>query len=267
MRDRIFLLALTIILFGSCSEYSYLYKNNDYRYKYEVAKMFYVNGDYTKACTLIEDVLMQLKGTPQADESLYLLGNAYFNRGDYDLAATYFKQYYTSYPHGKLAELARYQSGKSLYMNSPEPRLDQTDSYHAIQELQIFCEYYPNSKYKEEATNMIYALQDKLAKKELESTKLYYNLGTYLGNNYESCIVTAQNALRNYPYSKLREDFYIYILRSKYQMAQESVEERLLERFRETLDEYYTFKNEFPESKYMKEADRIQEHALKVVKN
>lgn len=267
MKDKLFLLILTIVLFTSCSEYSYLYKSSNARYKYEAAKSFYVTGDYSRACTLLEDILMQLKGSTQADESLFLLGSCYFNRKDYDLAATYFKQYYTSYPNGKLAEQARYQSGKALYLNSPEPRLDQTDSYHAIQELQLFMDYYPASQYKDEAEKMIYVLQDKLAEKELGAVKLYYNLGTYMGNNYLACVVTAENALRNYPYSKLREDFYIYTLRSKYQLAQESVEERVQERYRETLDEYYSFKNEFPESKYMKEADKILAHALKIIQN
>lgn len=267
MRDKIVLLALSLVLLTSCSEYSYLYKSNNFRYKYEAAKALYVTGDYTKSCTLLEDVLMQMKGTPQADESLFLLGSCYFNRRDYDLAATYFKQYYTSYPNGKLSELARYQSGRALYLNSPEPRLDQTDSYHAIQELQVFMDYYPTSPFKDAAEKMIYELQDKLAEKELGAVKLYYNLGTYMGNNYLACIVTAENALRNYPYSKLREDFYIYTLRSRYELAQESVEERIQERYRETLDEYYSFRNEFPDSKYMKEADKIQAHALKMIQN
>ncbi len=267
MRNKLLLFALTLILFTSCSEYSYLYKSNNVRYKYEAAKAYYVNGKYTKATSLLEDILMQLKGTPYADESLYLLGSCYFNRGDYDLASTYFKQYYTSYPHGRLIELARYESGRSLYLNSPEPRLDQTDSYHAIQELHLFMDYFPTSQYKDDAERMIYELQDKLAEKELGAVKLYYNLGTYMGNNYLACVITAENALRNYPYSKLREDFYIYTLRSKYQLALESVEERTQERYRETLDEYYSFKNEFPESKYMKEAEKIQSHALKMIQN
>ena len=224
-------------------------------------------GKYSKSCTLVEDVMMQLKGTPQGDESLYLIASGYYKRGDYDLAATYFKQYYTSYPNGRLAELARLQSGRSLYMASPEARLDQTDSYHAIQELQIFLEYYPNSRYKEECNTMIYALQDKLADKELESVKLYYNLGTYLGNNYQSCIITAQNALKNYPYSKLREDFSIYILRARYQMALNSIEERLVDRFRETQDECYSFKNEYPTSAYNKEVSKILERTTQIIKN
>ncbi len=265
MKLKVILGSLSVAFLCSCSEYTYLYKSNNYRYKYEVAKAYFAMGSYTKSCTLIEDILMQLKGTAQADESLFLLGEGYLRKGDYDLAATYFKQYYVSYPHGKLAELARYKTGTALYLNTPDARLDQSDSYSAIQELQIYIEYFPNGKYRPQAEEMIYALQDKLAEKELESAKLYYHLGTYLGNNYESCIVTAQNALRDYPYSKLREDFYIYMLRARYKVAQESVYERQQERYRDAIDEYYTFKNEFPESKYMDEAEKIFRDASKKV--
>ena len=39
------------------------------------------------------------------------------------------------------------------------------------------------------------------------------------------------------------------------------------ERYREAVDEYYAFKNEFPESKYMKDADRIFKEAQKILKD
>ena len=112
---------------------------------------------------------------------------------------------------------------------------------------------------------MIFTLQDKLVMKEYLSAKLYYNLGNYLGNNYQSCVITAQNALRDYPYTNLREDLSILILRAKYEMAVYSVDERQNDRYRETVDEYYAFKNEFPESKYMKEAERIFKASEKVL--
>ena len=47
------------------------------------------------------------------------------------------------------------------------------------------------------------------------------------------------------------------MLRAKFQLAEESVASRKDERYRDAIDEYYAFKNEFPESKYMKEAERI----------
>lgn len=76
-------------------------------------------------------------------------------------------------------------------------------------------------------------------------------------NNYLSCVITAQNALRDYPYTHYREDLSIMVLRAKYEMALNSTEDKRAERYRETIDEYYAFKNEFPESKYMKDAERI----------
>ena len=114
---------------------------------------------------------------------------------------------------------------------------------------------------------MIFALQDKLVMKELLSARLYYNLGNYMGNNYESCVITAQNALKDYPYTDYREDLSILILRAKYEMAINSIEEKKVDRYRETIDEYYAFKNEFPESKHLKEAERIFNESTKVIKD
>jgi outer membrane protein assembly factor BamD len=88
----------------------------------------------------------------------------------------------------------------------------------------------------------------------------------YGGSNYEACIITAENALKAYPYTRLREDLYMLILRSRYQLAQRSVESKMEDRYRQTIDEYYGFRNEFPESKYMKEANQIFRHATSKVK-
>ena len=101
----------------------------------------------------------------------------------------------------------------------------------------------------------------------MESAILYYNLGNYLGNNYESCVITAQNALKDYPYTDYREELSILILRARHEMAIYSVEDKKMDRYRETVDEYYAFKNEFPESKYLKEAEKIFNESQKVIKD
>lgn len=69
------------------------------------------------------------------------------------------------------------------------------------------------------------------------------------GNNYEACIITAQNALKDYPYTSMREDFSLLIMKSKFELAEQSVEEKKLERFQDAEDECYGFLNEFPDSK------------------
>lgn len=267
MKKNILITLLAALLLSSCGEYNKLLKSTDYEYKYEAAKNYFAKGQYNRAATLLNELIAILKGTDKAEESLYMLGMSYYNQNDYQTAAQTFTQYYNVYPRGTFTELARFLAGKALYLDTPEPRLDQSGTYNAIQQLQMFLEYFPNSAKKDEAQNMIFALQDKLVMKEYLSAKLYYNLGNYLGNNYESCVITAQNALKDYPYTNMREDLSILILRAKYEMAVFSVEDKREERYREAVDEYYAFKNEFPESKYMKDADRIFKEAQKILKD
>ena len=267
MKKNILITLLAALLLSSCGEYNKLLKSTDYEYKYEATKNYFAKGQYNRAATLLNELIAILKGTDKAEESLYMLGMSYYNQNDYQTAAQTFTQYYNVYPRGTFTELARFHAGKALYLDTPEPRLDQSGTYNAIQQLQMFLEYFPNSAKKDEAQNMIFALQDKLVMKEYLSAKLYYNLGNYLGNNYESCVITAQNALKDYPYTNMREDLSILILRAKYEMAVFSVEDKREERYREAVDEYYAFKNEFPESKYMKDADRIFKEAQKILKD
>lgn len=272
-RKIVAIFAFSLFLFASCGDYTAVLKNADYEYKYEAAKQYYTCGQYNKAIMILQDVLAVMKGTEKGEESLYLLSMSAYKAKDYVSAASFFRKYYQSYPRGLYNEEARFHCGKSLYMCTPEPKLDQTDTYEAVTELQNFLEFYPDSHLKEEAHRLIFALQDKLIDKEYLSAKLYFDLGGYFmncsfgGSNFEACIVTAENAMRDYPYMTRREDFSILILKAKYQLAVQSIESKKEERFHNAIDEYYGFTNEFPESKYGKEAKEIYEKAKKNVKN
>jgi outer membrane protein assembly factor BamD len=68
--------------------------------------------------------------------------------------------------------------------------------------------------------------------------------------------VTAQNALKDYPYTSLREDFALLIMKGKYKLAENSVAARQLERFQDAEDECYGFINEYPDSKHVKTAEK-----------
>ncbi len=265
------ILSIVIICTTACTDYNQVLKTQDYEYKYEAAKACYAEGYYNRAATLLQDVLSVLKGTDQGEESLYLAGLSNMKAHNYEAASTIFKKYYQTYPRGKYVEEARFNCGKSLYQLTPEPKLDQTDTFNAVTEFQNFIELFPESKLRPAAQNMIFKLQDKLVEKEYLSAKLYYDLGAYIGNgangNYGACIVTAENAIKDYPYTSRREDFAILILRAKFQLAQFSVEGKKEERYHNAIDEYYGFVTEFPESKYMKEAQGLFAKAKKYVVN
>ena len=259
-------------MLSSCHSYNKLLKSTDYGYKYEAAKEYYFAGQYTWSYQLLEELIMVMKGSDRGEESLFMLGMCFYNLRDYETATMYLDRYTKTYTKGEYTELARYYSGRASYMQSPDPRLDQSPTYAALDKLQEFLEYHPYSDLREEVNDMMYELQNRLVQKEFENAQLYYNLGSYIGNcpnggsNYEACIITAENALKTYPYTRLREDLYMMILRCRYELAQRSVVEKSEERFLQTIDEYYGFKNEFPESKYMKEADQIYKRCSSKVK-
>lgn len=262
-----------MLLTGCANEFNQVYKTSDYSYKYEYAKECFMKGKYTRAVTLLQDLVTLQKGTDNAQESLYMLAMAQYLGKDYESAATTFKKYYSSYPKGVYAEMAQYYIGQSLYMSTPEPRLDQSQTVAAISAFQDYLDLFPDAKYKETAQNRLFALQDKLVQKEFYSAQLYYDLGQYFGNctnggnNYEACIITAQNALKDYPYTSMREKFALLIMKSKYELAQQSIEEKKFERFQDAEDECYGFINEYPDSKSRSLAEKYISKCKEVTKD
>lgn len=262
-----------LLLAGCANEFNKVYKTNDNAYKYEYAKEMFARGKFTRASTLLQDLILVQKGSDNGQECLYMLAMAEYCNKDYEGAAGAFRKYYTSYPKGDYAEMAKFYIGQSLYMSTPEPRLDQSQTVSAISAFQEYLDIFPDAKYKEVAQKRLFELQDKLVQKELYSAQLYYNLGqyfgncTYGGNNYEACIITSQNALKDYPYTNLREDFAVLIMKSKFELAQQSVEEKKLERYQDAEDECYGFINEYPDSKNKDTAEKYIKKCKDFTKN
>ncbi len=275
MSKSLFIAAMTVALLSSCaSEFNSVYKYGDTEAKYEYAKEAFARGKFDQASTLLEELVTIKKGTEEAQECLYMLAMSQYSNMDYEAASEAFRKYTTSYPRGIFIEPAYFYIGQSLYQSSPEPRLDQSPTNGAITAYQQFMDLYPDSKWRPVAQERLYELHDKLIQKEFLSAQLYYNLGGYFGNinsndesNYNSSIITAQNTLKNYPYCSLREDFMLLIMKSKYQLAENSSEEKRIERYRDAEDECYGFINEFPESKNVALAEKYIARCKKVIKD
>ena len=254
------------LLMTSCvNEYNQITKSGDYTLKYEYAKQCYAQGKYSRAVPLLQELVTMKKGSTEGEECLYMLAMSEFGMKDYETASEYFKKYFSSYPKGRYAENAKYYVGESLFQNAPEPRLDQSTTMTAIAAFQESLDIFPDAHLKSQATSRLYALQDLLVEKEYKSARLYFDLGTYFGNctnggnNYEACIVTAQNALKDYPYSNRREEFASLVMKSKYELAKMSVESKQLERYQDAEDECYGFINEYPDSKERSLAEKYIE--------
>ena len=227
MRIRQYIIiAIAALTLCSCGEYQRVSKSDDVNYKFDYAKRAFEQKKYVQAATLLKDCISVFKGSDKAEESLYLLAMSNYENHDYETAGVYFKSYYSRYPKGKYAEAARFFSGYGYYLDSPDPQLDQTGTIKAIEELQAFLDYFPRSEK----------------------------------------VSIAQNAVKDYPYSKYKEDLELLILKSRYQEAANSIEERKADRFRDVVDEYYSFINSYPDSPNREEADNIYKIAQRYVK-
>lgn len=267
MKTNSFLFLIVVLTLFSCSDYQKLLKSDDAELKYNKAVEYFDKGDFMRASTLFDAISTYYKGTDRSETVLNYMAKSYMGQKDYYSASEYYKTYVKTYPKGKYVVESKYMIGYCYYLDSPDARLDQTATYNAIAALQEFLDVYPESDKVPAANKLLDELTDKLAYKAYINAKLYYDLGNYLGNNYESAVITAQNALKKYTSTKYREELVMLILDSKYQEAVQSIEEKKIERYRSTIDEYYNYVNEYPTGKFRKQADRIFNESKRIVKD
>ena len=261
---------LTIILLSlcwtSCSEYVKLQKSTNPEEKFQAGKNYFQEKKYVKSATMFEEIVPYYRGTPQAEEVLYLLAESYMGQKDYYSASEYFQAYIRNFPRGTYAQEARYEVAYCYYLDSPDARLDQEATYDAINAFSEFISIYPESGKVSACRKYLIELENELAYKEFLNARLYYNLGLYGGNNYRACVTTAENALREFPETQYRDDLVFVILKAKSKEASLSVEDKKRERYSEVIDEYYRYANAFPNGKHIKEANRILREAKNIVK-
>lgn len=173
-------LALIIITTGSCkSSYEKLKASNDYLKKYRAAINYYNQKDYTKALGLFEMLAERYRTHPEAEDLFYYYAFTYYKQKDYISAKYQFKKFADTYTSSPRAEECRFFQAYCSYLDSPNYSLDQTTTLTAIDDLQLFINYYPKSDRVTEASKLIQNLRDKLERKAYENAKLYLTLSDY----------------------------------------------------------------------------------------
>ena len=252
MKKIPFYLLIIAIGISSCSQYEKLRKSSDYQMKYRKAFEYYNVGDYVRSAQLFDDIYYIFQSTNKADTVTYYRAMSYFKQRDYLTASHYFSEHFRNKRQSPFAEECEYMTGYCYYMQSPRAELDQATSSAAIEAFQLFLMRHPNSKFKDEAELYLAEMKDKLVDKSYLTAKLYYNVG-----QYKASIIALNNSLEDYPETKYREELMYLLLRSSYLLAENSVPARKKERFQSTMDEYFSFIGEFPESQYVRDATRI----------
>jgi outer membrane protein assembly factor BamD len=251
-------LIVASILSTSCSKYQKTLKSGDINRKLEMAISYYNKKDYYRANTLFEQLQDNFNGTAMAEKILYY--SAYCNYGlkNYALGGFQFKAYFENFPTGEWAEESLYMYAYCNFLESQPSYLDQTDTFKAIESINLFVSVYTDSKYIPECNSMIDNLRARLSAKAYRLAKLYYNMA-----EYKSAIVVLQNVVRDYPEIAQKEELEFLTVKSHYLLAINSIEEKREERLQNTLKAYTDFLYEYPNSKYGPELKSYKEKAIK----
>jgi outer membrane protein assembly factor BamD len=261
MRFRFHIVLILLVLLTSCGEYEKLLKSTDFDLKKTKAKEYYDKGEYVKTTELLAQILPRYRATEEAEELNWMNADSYFRMKDFFMAGSYFKSFIDQFPFGKHAEEANYMAALCDYNISARPELDQENTRNAIEGFNIFINRFPNSTKVEDCRNRIKELEDKLVEKSYLSAKLYYDM-----KQYKAAVVALTNSLKEYANSKYREKMMYLKLNSLYQYAQLSLPNKQKERYQSTLDDYYSFMEEFPNSTYSKDVNNIFQKTNKYLK-
>jgi outer membrane protein assembly factor BamD len=249
------ILAILLVL-ASCGEYQKTLKNPDPKFKLQKAIEYYDAAKYSRAITLLTDVIPSFRGTREAETINYYYAMAHYKIGDNIIASHYFKAFANSFPLNEHAEEFLFLAAYTKYLDSPRISLDQTATTDAIKEFQVFTNRFPGSNKVVEANKLIDELRLKLEQKIFDQALLYINIGDYLG-----AITTFNNLIVDYPGSMYLEESYFQIVRAYSEFANQSIRERQEERFKKVVESHKELLKVFPETRFKSRSESLLKNA------
>jgi outer membrane protein assembly factor BamD len=256
------LLLISVILSVSCSKHSRVLKGGDNELKYETAVDLFEKGDYYRAIQFFDQLIAIYRGTERLEKINYYYAYCYYEQGDYLLASYYFKRFAQNYPSNPKAEECMFMNAYCYYLDSPRYSLDQTNTYEAIKELQLFVNLYPNSDSLESCNNIIDRLRDKLEKKAIEVGIQYYKT-----RHYKAAVTSLENVMDDFPDTQNREQILYFIMKSYYFYAIHSVDVKKEERYQQAIETYNDIMYLFPDTKYQRELNSMHKNAMAKLAN
>ena len=253
--------ALVLALFvAGCAGTANVLRSGNPSLIYDKAMEFYSKEKWARASDLFEGVHHYYQGTPREDSILFFNARCKYKDRDYETAVELLDQFRRRFGRSAFIEDAEGMHAMCYYYLSPGPKRDQTITSQAIIAITEFISHYPNSDRTPQFREIMQELTERLHEKAYINAYTYYKIG-----RYNAAIIAFRNALKMYSETHRREDLLYHIAMASFKLAENSVEEKRLDRYMSTLDAYYSFVMEYPESKYSKEMEQVAETAKRYI--
>lgn len=261
----VLLIVSFLFLAGCSSQFTKVLKSTDYEYKLKKADEYYAKKKYRFAEQLYQELFPVFKGSEKFEELYYKYAYCSYYQKNYQDAENLFKGFLGVFPNSQRAEEIAFMHAMAFYKQSPNVQLDQTNTIKAIGMMQGFINNYPNSSRVADANEIIAKCRGKLEEKDYLAAKLYYNLQLY-----QAAGISFNNLLITYPESAKGEEYMLMAIKSYYEFARLSIYGKQEERYAKVSEEYFDFKDRYPESKLLPQAEEykdLSQNNIKKIQN
>lgn len=254
-----FYILVTLLTLASCSKYQRALKSDDIGEKFDLGVQLYEEGKFKKANRLFVQIVPNYRGKPQAEKLMFLYADTFYQLEDDYLAGYQFETFVSAYPNSEKIEEAAFKSAESYYKLSPVYSKEQTETFNALEKLQLFANIYPESKYAAKVNELVKELDYKLEKKAFEIAKQYNHI-----SDYKASIKSFNNFVSDFPGSSFKEEALSIRAQAAYTLASKSIKSLQEERYNTAKEYYETLKSSFPNSEGLEVMTKIDEELQQI---
>ncbi len=249
MKKSTIFLALVLILAGGCAKQSVTIGRDSPETEIRKCTKLMDDKDFEEAIQCLEMFKARFANTAIAQEAELAIGDTYYNKKEYLLAAESYLAFIKLYPTHPKRDYAHYRAGASYFREAPKA-IDRDQEYleKAIEQLATVVRRYSNSAYFNQSMTILNEALKRVARRNFYVGRFYYRTGEYL-----ACLPRFYIVASDFPESGLAD-------RSLYLMTVANIKLGRLDDARATFSKMSV---DYPSSKWTKRAEGKMKSATK----
>jgi outer membrane protein assembly factor BamD len=141
--------------------------------------LLFYDVDYPRAIELFQEVIDNYPYSEFATLAELKIADIHYQRGQYELAASYYQDFVELHPRHAKVPYAIYTHGMCAFNEMEDSDRDQESTHEAIAQFRVLLERYPESEYSADAEMRVAQAEDRLAEHELVVADFYFDREIY----------------------------------------------------------------------------------------
>ncbi len=215
---------------------------------WEAGNKAFAKKDWESARQSYRRLIEAFPQSPHQPDARIGLADSYYEEGgagNYVLAVSAYREFLTLYPQHPRSDYSQFKAAESYFKQKNTPDRDQTATGQALEEYERLLDVYPQSQFIEKARERIHDCRQTLAKSHYQVGYFYQKTR----RSWRSAIGRYETVLSQYPdYERFDE----VLFRLGQVLSFQG-------RYAEARPHLHRLKNEYPQSPYVPEADKLEQ--------